>query len=134
MTESERTEDDARLDALHPQRQKKTAYTFMQKYYHVGAYFQDKGQDGQDGIYSRNYNEPVGEDALDKAKMPKPMQLRRGQWGKKSQVKHTHLSAVDTTDFKAPWSQTNQATLKYNSKMAGTKAAHNLTRPTRKKS
>eukprot|EP00918_Siedleckia_nematoides_P003336 GHVU01007519.1.p4 GENE.GHVU01007519.1~~GHVU01007519.1.p4 ORF type:complete len:112 (+),score=8.17 GHVU01007519.1:107-442(+) len=60
MTESERTEDDARLDALHPQRQKKTAYTFMQKYYHVGAYFQDKGQDGQDGIYSRNYNEPVG--------------------------------------------------------------------------
>ncbi|CAJ1399194.1 unnamed protein product [Effrenium voratum] len=36
------------------------------------------------------------------------MQLRRGEFGKKGQVKHSHLTDVDTTDMSAAWAQSSK--------------------------
>lgn len=47
------------------------------------------------------------------------MQLRRGQFGKAGQVKHTHLGAEDTTDFTSAWAQINRQRNKYLERMAG---------------
>jgi hypothetical protein len=38
MTDEERREDDKRLDALKPKREKPSKYKFMQKYYHKVIY------------------------------------------------------------------------------------------------
>ncbi|XP_053992844.1 microfibrillar-associated protein 1-like isoform X2 [Hylaeus volcanicus] len=107
MTEEERREDDKRLDALKPQREKPSKYKFMQKYYHKGAFFQDKAETAEEPLYLRDYNVPVGEDNIDKTLLPQPMRLRRDQFGKAGQVKHTHLADVDTTDFTSAWYKAN---------------------------
>jgi microfibrillar-associated protein 1 len=51
----------------------------MQKYYHKGAFYQDK----EDEILNRDYNIAVGEDLYDKSIMPNLKQKRRGEYGKK---------------------------------------------------
>eukprot|EP00397_Hematodinium_sp_SG-2012_P031731 GEMP01033721.1.p1 GENE.GEMP01033721.1~~GEMP01033721.1.p1 ORF type:complete len:580 (-),score=196.04 GEMP01033721.1:369-2078(-) len=102
MTEFEREEDDKRLAALNP-KPKRSEYTFLQKYYHKGAFFMDAAADGSEQLYQRDFNAPLAEEKVDKSALPKAMQMRRGNWGKKSQVKHTHLSAVDTTEDNSTW-------------------------------
>eukprot|EP00922_Rhytidocystis_sp_ex-Travisia-forbesii_P054293 GHVS01080517.1.p1 GENE.GHVS01080517.1~~GHVS01080517.1.p1 ORF type:complete len:463 (+),score=101.92 GHVS01080517.1:79-1467(+) len=124
MTDEERRIDDRRLDAGMPMREKKFKYAFMQKYYHRGAFFQDKAVSGQEPLYLRDYAAPVGEDKLDKHTLPHAMKLRRGQFGKQGQSKHTHLMDVDTTDVTAPWS--TEVPL---NKHAGIKAKHSFERP-----
>merc|ERR1719150_3514937 len=54
--------------------------------------------------------------------LPTAMQLRRGQFGKKGQVKHTHLTDVDTTDQTAAWSQHTKVMEKYQQKMSTAKS------------
>ena len=67
----------------------------MQRYYSTGAFFQDS----EDPIFQRDYNTAVGEDLWDKSGLPKCLQKRRDQFGKKGQSKYTHLTDQDTTNF-----------------------------------
>ena len=73
----------------------KSAYRFMQKYYHKGVFFQDS----DDPIFKRDFNVAVGEDLFDKSVMPDVLQKRRGHFGMKGQSKWTHLTNEDTNNF-----------------------------------
>ncbi|KAH0480081.1 MAG: uncharacterized protein KVP18_003708 [Porospora cf. gigantea A] len=101
MTDAERVADRAATPSAESARSK---YLFLQKYYHKGAFFQDKAQSGEEPLYLRDFNQPVEGDLIAKDSLPAPMRLRRGQFGLAGQVKHTHLSEVDTTDATA-WGQ-----------------------------
>lgn len=129
MTEEERLADDKRLDDASAKRDDVKQFNFLQKYYHRGGFFQDKATTGEEPLYLRDYHEPLEEEKFDKNLLPKAMQLRRGQFGKKGQVKHTHLTDVDTTDFQAAWSQNSRQVQKYQERMAAAKGVNNFDRP-----
>jgi len=122
MTDTEREEDDKRMDGKATKRDDTKQFAFLQKYYHRGTFFQDKATSGEEPLYNRDYHEPTAEETFDKSMLPKAMQLRRGQFGKKGQVKHTHLTDVDTTDQTAAWSQQTKVMDKYQQKMASAKS------------
>jgi len=129
MTDAEREEDDRRMDSKASKRDDVKAFNFLQKYYHRGGFFQDKATTGEEPLYNRDYHEPTEEEKFDKQLLPKAMQLRRGQFGKKGQVKHTHLTEADTTDMSAAWSQHSKSVQKYQERMAGAKGVNNFSRP-----
>eukprot|EP00747_Dinoflagellata_sp_TGD_P182368 gnl/TRDRNA2_/TRDRNA2_36598_c0_seq1.p1 gnl/TRDRNA2_/TRDRNA2_36598_c0~~gnl/TRDRNA2_/TRDRNA2_36598_c0_seq1.p1 ORF type:complete len:482 (-),score=165.61 gnl/TRDRNA2_/TRDRNA2_36598_c0_seq1:73-1518(-) len=133
MTDEERAEDDKRLDALENKRDDVKQFNFMQKYYHRGGFFQDKAVSGEEPLYLRDYHEPLAEERYDKSLLPKVMQVRRGLWGKKGQVKHTHLTDSDTTDMQAPWAQHTKQVEKYQQKMAGASGVNSFSRPSSSK-
>lgn len=79
---------------------------FMQRYYHRGAFFQEKADDGSqmsglDDIYKCDFSAPTGEDKMDKSILPKVMQVK--QFGRRGRVKWTHLVSEDTTDWNNPY-------------------------------
>ncbi|CAL5047933.1 unnamed protein product [Urochloa decumbens] len=79
---------------------------FMQRYYHKGAFFQEKADDGSqmsgvDVIYKRDFSAPTGEDKMDKSILPKVMQVKK--FGHSGRVKWTHLVNEDTTDWNNSW-------------------------------
>lgn len=125
MTEEERLLDNERIDSNKVQKAPRGKMRFLQKYYHKGAFFMDKLEDGSEPVYNRDYNAPTAEDCIDKSLMPKSMQVRRGMFGKMGQTKYTHLTAEDTTRFDMPWS-----TLPGKFTPAGTK--EEFDRPSRK--
>eukprot|EP00933_Yihiella_yeosuensis_P026218 TRINITY_DN20342_c0_g2_i2.p1 TRINITY_DN20342_c0_g2~~TRINITY_DN20342_c0_g2_i2.p1 ORF type:complete len:475 (-),score=175.09 TRINITY_DN20342_c0_g2_i2:321-1745(-) len=129
MTDEEREKDDKRLDAINPKAEKAKAFSFLQKYYHKGGFFQDKATDGSESLYLRDYHEPLEEEKFDKQLLPKAMQLRRGEFGKKGQVKHSHLTEVDTTDMSAAWAQSTKQIQRYQEKMAGASGVNRFDRP-----
>ncbi|EPR60195.1 micro-fibrillar-associated protein 1 C-terminus protein [Toxoplasma gondii TgCatPRC2] len=129
MTEEERRLDDKQLDAMQPRREVKYKYNFMQKYYHRGAFFQDLARSGEEALYLRDYNAPVGEDKWDKKILPSAMRVRRGEFGRQGQTKHTHLVDVDTTDFTSAWAFNTKIKEKTDSKMGGRKGAKEFDRP-----
>ncbi|CAE7424717.1 mfap-1 [Symbiodinium sp. KB8] len=121
MTDEERARDDAKLDAANPKKADVKQFNFLQKYYHRGGFFQDKAVSGEEALYLRDYHEPLEEEKYDKQLLPKAMQLRRGEFGKKGQVKHSHLTDVDTTDMSAAWAQSSKIVQRYQEKMAAAK-------------
>lgn len=129
MTDEERAADDARLDAGQNFKDSAKQFNFLQKYYHRGTFFQDKAVSGEEPLYLRDFHEPTAEEKFDKQLLPKTMQVRRGLFGKKGQVKHTHLTDVDTTDMSAAWSQHNKQVQKYQERMASAKGVMNFDRP-----
>lgn len=129
MTDAERAEDDRKMDEGMQKKEDTKNFGFLQKYYHRGAFFQDKARTGEEPLYLRDVHEPLEEEKFDKQALPAAMQLRRGQFGKKGQVKHTHLTDVDTTDRSAAWAQHSKQTEKYTMKLAGVKGANQLDRP-----
>lgn len=129
MTDEERAADDARLDEGQLSREEAKKFNFMQKYYHRGTFFQDKATTGDEPLYLRDYHEPTAEETFDKTLLPKTMQVRRGLFGKKGQVKHTHLTDVDTTDMSAAWSQHSKQVEKYQTRMASASGVNNFSRP-----
>mmetsp|Transcript_81432 Transcript_81432/g.206865 ORF Transcript_81432/g.206865 Transcript_81432/m.206865 type:complete len:494 (-) Transcript_81432:169-1650(-) len=129
MTDEEREEDDRRMDSKSTKRDEAKGFNFLQKYYHRGGFFQDKATTGEEPLYNRDYHEPLEEEKFDKTALPKAMQLRRGQFGKKGQVKHTHLTESDTTDMSAAWSQHSKPMQKYQEKMATAKSVNVFDRP-----
>lgn len=72
-----------------------TKYVFMQKYYHKGAFYQDS----EDEVFKRDYNLPTPMEMQDKSMLPKLLQKRIGNFGKKGQSKYTHLTQEDTSDL-----------------------------------
>merc|ERR1712190_548522 len=129
MTEEERMIDDQKLDQEANLREEAKNFNFLQKYYHRGGFFQDKAREGEEPLYLRDYHEPLEEEKFDKQALPKAMQLRRGQFGKKGQVKHSHLTDVDTTDMSAAWSKHTKLVQRYQEKMAAAKGVANFERP-----
>ena len=134
MTDAERRIDTEKAAAEKPTIQK-GKQGFMQKYFHRGAFYQDKAADGTEEIYLRDTNQGTEFDKVDKKALPKVMQRRRGEWGMKGQTKHTHLMDVDTTDKTSGWSQGNNSKVwqKYMDKRAGAKDSNNFDRPSTKK-
>lgn len=75
----------------------------MQRYYHKGAFFQEKADDGSqmsgpDDVYKRDFSAPTGEDRMDTSILPKVMQVKK--FGRSGGVKWTHLANEDTTVLK----------------------------------
>eukprot|EP01062_Namystynia_karyoxenos_P069887 TRINITY_DN65306_c0_g1_i1.p2 TRINITY_DN65306_c0_g1~~TRINITY_DN65306_c0_g1_i1.p2 ORF type:complete len:531 (+),score=211.31 TRINITY_DN65306_c0_g1_i1:92-1594(+) len=87
-----------RLEAMGLNREK-VKWNYMQKYYHKGAYFMDTAEKGleQVELHRRDIGHAVGADKFDKSQLPKAMQVRGGDFGKKGQTKWTHLTAEDTS-------------------------------------
>merc|ERR1719181_2295042 len=129
MTDEERAADDERLDKGHSFYKEAKQFNFMQKYYHRGTFFQDKAVSGEEPLYLRDYHEPLAEEKFDKSLLPKAMQVRRGLFGKKGQVKHTHLTDVDTTDMSAAWAQHNKQVQRYQERMASASGVNDFSRP-----
>ncbi|KAF8425166.1 splicing factor, Prp19-binding domain-containing protein [Tirmania nivea] len=74
---------------------------FMQKYYHKGAFYQDDSE-----ILKRNYATALVEDqTVNKEILPKYMQVRGEEYGKRGKTKWTHLAAEDTSKVEggSPW-------------------------------
>ncbi|KAL8539478.1 hypothetical protein ACS0TY_001190 [Phlomoides rotata] len=123
MTEEERREWERKNPK--PSGQPKQKWRFMQKYYHKGAFFQNDPDDyagtaGADGIYTRDFSSPTGEDKMDKTILPKVMQVKH--FGRSGRTKWTHLVNEDTTDWNTPWTYNDPLRAKYNQKMAGMNA------------
>ncbi|XP_057954364.1 uncharacterized protein LOC131148580 [Malania oleifera] len=119
MTEEERREWERKNPKSAPPPKQK--WRFMQKYYHKGAFFQSDPDDyaasaGKDGIYTRDFSAPTGEDKMDKTILPKVMQVKH--FGRSGRTKWTHLVNEDTTDWNNPWTYNDPQRAKYNAKMA----------------
>ena len=69
MTAAEIEAENERLGTDHNQRKQQTAYNFMQKYYHKGAFYQGDDKDLKD----RDFNLPTLEDKADKSLLPETM-------------------------------------------------------------
>lgn len=100
MTEEERREWE-RKNPKAPARPKQK-WRFMQKYYHKGAFFQSEtdATAGKDGVFTRDFSAPTGEDKMDKTILPKVMQVKH--FGRSGRTKWTHLVNEDTTDWNNP--------------------------------
>ncbi|CDF35981.1 microfibrillar-associated protein 1 (predicted) [Chondrus crispus] len=71
---------------------------FLQKHYKTGPFFLETNEDGtyKEEIYNRDYNRGTEQDQVRRLGLPGPMQVRRGEFGKASRSKYTHLAAEDT--------------------------------------
>ncbi|CXI98544.1 micro-fibrillar-associated protein, putative [Plasmodium berghei] len=127
MTDKEIIEQNKHLPHKANHNKKKKKILFMQKYYHKGGFYQDLFEEGKEEIYRRDYNEPTYEDKIDKEKLPKVLQLRRGNFGKQGQTKYTHLLDNDTSKKDSLWNNP-----KFNSKN-NNKKQDLFDRPTYKK-
>ena len=78
---------------------KQSSFTFMQKYYHKGAFFMDSGEE----IYKRDFSAPTEQESINKEALPKALQVKN--FGKRSRSKWTHLANEDTTEKDAGWAQ-----------------------------
>jgi microfibrillar-associated protein 1 len=80
----------------------KKKWTFMQKYFHKGAFYQTAADDKEEealvaeALARRDFSAPTGHDKMDKSKLPSVMQVK--DWGKRNRSKWTHLADEDTTD------------------------------------
>jgi microfibrillar-associated protein 1 len=70
---------------------KKKSISFLQKYYHRGAFFSDEVHVDKAVALA-----PTGEDVVDKKSLPAVMQVRN--YGKKGRSKYTHLADQDTSE------------------------------------
>lgn len=132
MTDEERVEENKRLGTDESEKPERQKYQFMQKYYHKGVFFQEKGKEDANHIYNRDYNAPTEADKWDKTALPAVLQKRRGDFGKKGNTKYTHLTAEDTTNFNPAFKVPEKIANKILYKSAGFKGMNSLDRPSRK--
>ncbi|RUP43127.1 micro-fibrillar-associated protein 1, partial [Jimgerdemannia flammicorona] len=90
LPEHERLKED--LERARKSRVKeKGGHTFMQKYYHKGAFYMDRGDD----VLHRDYTAPTLDEAVHKDMLPQVMQVKN--FGRAGQTKWTHLAKEDTS-------------------------------------
>eukprot|EP00658_Telonema_sp_P-2_P011077 TRINITY_DN14214_c0_g1_i3.p2 TRINITY_DN14214_c0_g1~~TRINITY_DN14214_c0_g1_i3.p2 ORF type:complete len:203 (-),score=87.44 TRINITY_DN14214_c0_g1_i3:118-726(-) len=134
LTDAEReAEDRADKEAAAKRIAAKQKWGYMQKYYHKGAFFQDTDSNGvseYDDIFNRDYGGKTLGDHVDKAALPKVLQVKK--FGFIGQTKYTHLLDQDTTLKEKDWGWSSDKKLadKYKGKMAGT---GDISRPSRKR-
>lgn len=113
----------------------KAKWAFLQRYYHKGAFFQEEDETGNaklGPVMMQDFGAATGRDAIgDREAMPAPMQVKN--FGRRSQVKWTHLVAEDTSSKDALWASDRGLTHKYRDRMAGYKAADDFERPGKRK-
>ncbi|RKP23448.1 micro-fibrillar-associated protein 1 [Syncephalis pseudoplumigaleata] len=116
MTDAEILREDA--EKLKADREKKQnhQFTFMQKYYHKGAFYQEEGGH----VMQRDYTAPT-QDMPNVELLPSVMQVR--DFGKRSQTKWKHLTAEDTTNRDAGWNQAGDVSKRMQKRMAGLKGS-----------
>ena len=74
--------------------QQRSSMRFLQRYYHVGAFFADERP--TDSAFQRDFNAATGEDrTVDKQTLPAVMQVKK--FGLKGRTKYTHLRDQDTS-------------------------------------
>ncbi|GIL49029.1 hypothetical protein Vafri_5515 [Volvox africanus] len=100
MTEEERAAWEKANPKMVREPSPKAKWSFLQKYWHKGAYFQEapddtRGTVGTDDIFKRDFSSPTGMDKFDKSILPKVMQVKN--FGRSGRTKWTHLLAEDTT-------------------------------------
>ena len=93
LTEEERHIEDKRLKK--GEKNLKSDYRYMQKYYSSLTFFQDKDED----IYKRDFNVAVGYDTFDKSALPSRMQVRGDEISKKGKSKYKDLFTEDTGNY-----------------------------------
>ncbi|GAN03592.1 microfibrillar-associated protein 1-like isoform 2 [Mucor ambiguus] len=71
-------------------------HTFMQKYYHKGAFYQDDSE-----VLQRDYSAPTVDEVRNKDVLPKVMQVKN--FGLAGRTKYTHLVDQDTSSRDSPW-------------------------------
>ena len=68
---------------------------YLQRYFHVGAFFADERQ-ADAAIFSRDFQQPTGEDrTIDRSLLPQVMQVKH--FGRKGRTKYTTLTQQDTS-------------------------------------
>lgn len=101
MDESEKVKEG--IERVRQQRKekldKKGSVGFMQKYYHKGAFYQDS-----EILQRTDYHEKTVDEVKDKTALPKILQVRGDDFGKRGQTKWTHLAEEDTSrGADSPW-------------------------------
>ncbi|KAI9029920.1 splicing factor, Prp19-binding domain-containing protein [Phycomyces nitens] len=96
LPESERLEEDL-ARAAETRDKEKGQHTFMQKYYHKGAFYQDPESE----VLQRDYSAPTVDEVRNKEMLPKVMQVKN--FGLAGRTKWTHLTAEDTSSMDDPW-------------------------------
>ncbi|KAK9313218.1 splicing factor, Prp19-binding domain-containing protein [Lipomyces starkeyi] len=118
MDEDERLKED--LARVRQQQEEKIKNRgkmgFMQKYYHKGAFYQD-----MDILNRTDYNaEALEDDIRDKTALPKIMQVRGDQFGKRGRSKWTHLLNEDTSqNTDSPWFRKDRVNKRTPEKLGG---------------
>mmetsp|Transcript_7535 Transcript_7535/g.7396 ORF Transcript_7535/g.7396 Transcript_7535/m.7396 type:complete len:155 (+) Transcript_7535:629-1093(+) len=122
LSDWERMEEDKALGTDETAKPEKMKIGFMQKYYNKGVFYQERDEHGKlHPIFMRDYNTPVEGD-FDKSALPKILQKRRGDFGKKGQSKYTHLTNEDTNVFDPQLMPQEELFLKQQMKGAGFKS------------
>lgn len=127
MTDEERKKDDKRIGKY--KKTMRSDMRFMQRYHHVGIFVDDP----DDPLFKRDYNIGVGTDNFDKSNLPKRLQTRRGQEGKRGHSKYTHLGDEDTTNFDPNYQPHDEIRQSVRMKQAGYKSSGLFSRPSRRK-
>jgi len=90
---------------------------FMQKYYHKGAFYQDDSE-----ILKKDYATAAVEDEVkNRDVLPKYMQVRGDEVGKRGRTRWTHLAAEDTSmqNGGSPWFDKNGINKRASEKLGG---------------
>ncbi|KAJ3123818.1 Microfibrillar-associated protein 1 [Nowakowskiella sp. JEL0407] len=102
---------------------KKQEYTYLQRYYHKGAFFLD-----DELVKKREVSAPTLEDRFDKSVLPEVMQVKN--FGRAGRTKWTHLAKEDTSKRDVGWND-KEVFNKIQTKMGGMKQSFD--KPTSKK-
>ncbi|KAG2176910.1 hypothetical protein INT43_007564 [Umbelopsis isabellina] len=114
MPEEERLKED--LERARQSREKeRSKHQFMQKYYHKGAFYQDK----DDEIFQRDYSIATENEVNKKEMLPEVMQVKN--FGRAGQTKYKHLKDEDTTDKSSAWMQKSDINKRTLKRMGGMK-------------
>ena len=121
LTDNQRTDENLKLGNAETVQPFKRKYTYMQKYIAKPAFFQDEAQNDVNHIFNRDINIPTEDEFKNIENLPKILQKRKGDYGKKGLSKHTHLVDVDTTDFNPEFKISEEIQKKLLKKSAGYK-------------
>jgi len=99
LTAEERDKEDReRLEQQQAERGEKGQMSYLQKYFHKGAFFMDDLKDA--GLAKRDIMGGKFEDQVDRSTLPKFMQIRdMNKLGKKGRTRYTDMKSEDTGQF-----------------------------------